>query len=96
MLWILRYLLLADGLTRTFLDVATVLREWLGDFAAKVLTREAPGEDVPSLVIRKGRAKRELGFAPRPVEEAIVDTVTSLRELGHVGRPPAVVASGIP
>ncbi|SMH32244.1 Nucleoside-diphosphate-sugar epimerase [Rathayibacter oskolensis] len=80
-----RYLLLADGPTTTFLEVARVLREQLGEVAAKAPTEEAPGEEVPPLVIRNDRAKRELGFAPRPVVETILDTVDSLRELGVVG-----------
>jgi nucleoside-diphosphate-sugar epimerase len=77
-----RYLALADGPTLTFLDVARVLRDRLGDFGAKTPTREAPGEEVPPLVIRNARAKLELGFSPRPVEQTIVETAESLRDLG--------------
>jgi len=77
-----RYLLLADGPTVTFLDVAKVLRERLGDFASKAPTEEAPGDELPSLVIHNERAKRELGFSPRPAVDTIVETAQSLRELG--------------
>jgi nucleoside-diphosphate-sugar epimerase len=77
-----RYLALADGPTLTFLDVARVLRDRLGDFGAKTPTREAPGEEVPPLVIRNARAKQELGFSPRPVDQTIVETAESLHDLG--------------
>ena len=80
-----RYLLLADGPTTTFLEVATVLRERLGEFASKVPTQEAPGDELPPLVIHNERAKRELGFTPRPAAETIVDTAESLRALGLAG-----------
>jgi nucleoside-diphosphate-sugar epimerase len=77
-----RYLTLADGPTMTFLDVATVLREELGDMASRVPTAEAPGDEPPLLVISNERAKAELGLAPRPARQTIVDTATSLRDLG--------------
>jgi nucleoside-diphosphate-sugar epimerase len=80
-----RYLLLADGPTTTFLEVATVLREQLGEFAAKAPTQEAPGDELPPLVIHNERAKRELGFTPRPIVDTIVETAESLRDLGLVG-----------
>ena len=77
-----RYLLLADGPTTTFLEVANVLRERLGDFAERVPTEEAPGEELPPLVIHNERAKQELGFSPRPSIDTIVETAYSLRDLG--------------
>ncbi|WP_382306073.1 NAD-dependent epimerase/dehydratase family protein [Herbiconiux sp. UC225_62] len=77
-----RYLALADGPTTTFLGVANVLRERLGAFASRVPTVEAPGDDPTPLVIHNERAKRELGFRPRPVEDTIVETAEGLRELG--------------
>lgn len=80
-----RYLVLADGPTMTFLEVADTLREHLGRDAALVPTREAPGDDVPPLVIHNERAKAELGLHPRSVRETIVETVQSLRELGMLG-----------
>ena len=79
-----RYLALADGPTTTFLEVAEVLRDRLGDVADRVDVSEAPGEDPSPLVIHNDRAKRELGFRPRPVEDTIVETAESLRELGMV------------
>ncbi|MBW4041989.1 MAG: NAD-dependent epimerase/dehydratase family protein [Acidobacteria bacterium] len=81
-----RYLALADGPTFTFLQVAQVLRERLGLLAELVPTREVPGEEPGEepapLVIRNERAKRELGFRPRPAEVTIVETAESLRDLG--------------
>ncbi|MGA1838180.1 NAD-dependent epimerase/dehydratase family protein [Herbiconiux sp. 11R-BC] len=77
-----RYLALADGPTLTFLDVANVLREHLGVFAERVPAEEAPGEEPTPLTIHNDRAKRELGFRPRPAGQTILDTAASLRELG--------------
>ena len=77
-----RYLALADGPTMTFLDVAQVLRERLGAFAERVPTEEVPGEEPPPLVIHNDRAKRELGFRPRAVQDTIVDAAESLRTFG--------------
>lgn len=80
-----RYLVLADGPTMTFLEVAETLRESLGCDAALVPTREAAGEELPPLVIHNERAKTELGLRPRPVRETIVETARSLQELGMLG-----------
>ncbi|WP_374008327.1 NAD-dependent epimerase/dehydratase family protein [Leifsonia sp. LS-T14] len=77
-----RYLVLADGPTMTFLDVANVLRSELGELASRVPTEEVPGEEPAPLVIHNERAKRELGLRPRPVVETIVETARSLRDLG--------------
>ncbi len=79
-----RYLALADGPTISFLGVAQVLRNRLGEFAARVPTEELPGDEPTPLVIHNERAKRELGFRPRPAEETIVETAESLRDLGLV------------
>lgn len=79
-----RYLVLADGPTTTFLGVANVLRDRLGDFAARVPTEEAPGDEPAPLTISNARAERELGFRPRAAETTIVETAESLRELGLV------------
>jgi dihydroflavonol-4-reductase len=77
-----RYLVLADGPTMTFLDVANVLRSELGDLASRVPTDELPGDEPAPLVIRNDRAKAELGLRPRPAVETIVATAESLRDLG--------------
>ncbi|SDZ24571.1 NAD-dependent epimerase/dehydratase family protein [Herbiconiux ginsengi] len=77
-----RYLALADGPTTSFLGVATVLRERVGALASRVPTVEVPGDDPAPLVIHNDRAKRELGFRPRPVDDTIVETAESLRDLG--------------
>ncbi|MFF1573880.1 NAD-dependent epimerase/dehydratase family protein [Leifsonia sp. NPDC058292] len=79
-----RYLALADGPTTTFLGVAQVLRAHFGDLAQKVPTAEAPGDELPALVIHNDRAKRELGFRPRPAEQTIVETAQSLLDLGLI------------
>jgi nucleoside-diphosphate-sugar epimerase len=77
-----RYLVLADGPTMTYLDVARVLRERLGALGSRVTTEELPGDEPTPLVIHNERAKSELGFQPRPAEETIIETAESLRELG--------------
>lgn len=77
-----RYLLLADGPTISWLGVATVLRDHFGELAAQAPTEEVPGDDLPPLVIHNERAKAELGFAPRPAETTIVETVVTMRERG--------------
>ena len=77
-----RYLALADGPTATWLGVARVLRDRLGPLAERVPTEEAPGDPLPPLPIHNERAKRELGFSPRPFEDTVVDTVVSMRDLG--------------
>jgi len=77
-----RYLALADGPTTTFLEVAQVLRDRLGALASRVPTQEVPGDEPTPLVIHNDRAKRELGFRPRPAEQTIVETAERLRDLG--------------
>ncbi len=82
-----RYLLLADGGTTTWLGVAQVLHDRLGPLADRVPTTEAPGDEPSPLTIRNARAKRELGFAPRPAADTLVETVESMRDLGMLGSP---------
>ncbi len=77
-----RYLALADGPTISFLQMAQLLRERLGQRAERVPTEEAPGPEPPRLIIHNDRAKRELGWRPRPAEATIVDTAEGLRDLG--------------
>ena len=77
-----RYLALADGPTISFLEMAQILRARLGPLAARVPTEEAPGPEPPRLIIHNERAKRELGWRPRPAETTIVETAESLRDLG--------------
>jgi nucleoside-diphosphate-sugar epimerase len=77
-----RYLALADGPTISFLEMAQILRERLGSLAERAPTEEAPGPEPPRLVIHNDRAKRELGWRPRPAETTIVETAESLRDLG--------------
>ena len=77
-----RYLALADGPTISFLQMARILRERLGPLAERVPTEEAPGPEPPRLIIHNDRAKRELGWRPRPAETTIIETAESLRDLG--------------
>lgn len=77
-----RYLLLADGPTITWLELAHILREHLGSAGEHVTTEEAPGEDPSPLTIHNERAKHELGWQPRPAQTTIIETAESLRELG--------------
>lgn len=85
-----RFLALADGPAMSFLEVAQVLRSRLGALAGRVPTREAPGEDPPRPTIHNDRARRELGWRPRPVEGTIEDSARSLVDLGlwEPGGPP--------
>ena len=77
-----RFLALADGPTISFLDMARILREWLGPLADRVPTEEAPGPEVPRLIIHNDRARGELGWRPRPAAATIVETAESLRDRG--------------
>ena len=77
-----RFLAVADGPTISYLEIAQTLRRRLGPLAARVPTREAPGDDLPRPVIHNDRARDELGWRPRPVETTIVATAESLRDLG--------------
>lgn len=77
-----RFLAVADGSTRSFLEVAQILRQRLGSLAALAPTEEAPGDELPRPVIHNDRARDELGWRPRPAETTLVETVESLRDLG--------------
>jgi nucleoside-diphosphate-sugar epimerase len=83
-----RFLALADGPTITFLQMAQILRDRLGPLAERVPTEEAPGDDLPPLVIHNDRARDELGWRPRPAETTIVQTAESLRDLGLLEESP--------
>jgi dihydroflavonol-4-reductase len=79
-----RFIAVSDHPAMSYLELAQFLRQRFGDLAAKAPTEEAPGDDLPRLVIRNDRAKDELGWRPRPVEETIVDTVEDLRDRGEL------------
>jgi len=81
-----RFLVLADGPTISWLQLARILRDRLGSLAERVPTEEAPGAELPDLVIHNERAKRVLGSRPRPAETTIVETSESLRDLGLLER----------
>jgi nucleoside-diphosphate-sugar epimerase len=82
-----RFLALADGPTVSFLEVAQILRERLGPLAERAPTEEAPGEEPPRLIIHNDRARRELGWRPRPAVTTIVESAESLRDLGLLLSP---------
>jgi nucleoside-diphosphate-sugar epimerase len=52
-----RFLVLADGPTITYLQLAQILRDRLGQLAERVPTEEAPGAELPDL--------RDLGLLER-------------------------------
>jgi nucleoside-diphosphate-sugar epimerase len=80
-----RYLALADGPTITFLGIAQILRERLGPLAQRVPTEEEPGPEPPPLIIHNERAKRELGWRPRPAQDTILESAENVLELGARG-----------
>jgi dihydroflavonol-4-reductase len=79
-----RFIGVSDHPAMSYLELAEILRRRFGPLAARVPTEEAPGDDLPRLVIHNDRAKDELGWRPRPAETTIVDTVESLRERGDL------------
>ncbi len=79
-----RFIGVSDRPPMTYLDLAGFLRQRFGALAAKAPTEQAPGGDLPPLVIHHDRAKEELGWRPRPAETTIVDTVESLRDRGEL------------
>jgi nucleoside-diphosphate-sugar epimerase len=81
-----RFLVLADGPTISWMQLARILRDRLGPLAERVPTEEAPGDELPELVIHNDRARNELGWRPRPAETTIVETAESLRDLGLLRR----------
>lgn len=82
-----RYLVLADGPTWTWLDVARLLRDRLGPLGARISLDQAPGDEPAPLVIHNDRAKHDLGFRPLPAEETLQETVTSMEHSGLFGPP---------
>ncbi|WP_194917301.1 SDR family oxidoreductase [Catenulispora rubra] len=81
-----RYLAVADGRTRSFVELAAILRDRLGEAAVLAPTTEADGPERPRPVIHNERAREELGWRPRPVETTIVESAESLRDLGLLDR----------
>jgi nucleoside-diphosphate-sugar epimerase len=77
-----RFLVLADGPTISFLQMAQILRDRLGPLGERAPTQEEPGDELPNLVIHNDRAKSAFGWKPRPIETTIVETAESLRDLG--------------
>jgi dihydroflavonol-4-reductase len=79
-----RFIGVSDHPTMSYLELAQFLRQRFGDLAVKAPTEEAPGDELPRLVIHNDRAKNELGWRPRPLETTIVDTVEDLRDRGEL------------
>jgi nucleoside-diphosphate-sugar epimerase len=79
-----RFIAVSDHPAITFIELGELLRERFGSLAAKVPTQGSPGEDQPRPVIRNDRAKNQLGWRPRPVEQTIADTVENLLERGEL------------
>ena len=79
-----RFIGVSDHPPMSYLELAELLRRRFGPLAARVPTEEAPGDDLPRLVIHNDRAKDELGWHPRPAETTIADTVENLRERGEL------------
>jgi len=77
-----RFLVLADGPTISFLQMAQILRDRLGPLGERAPTEEEPGAELPNLVIHNDRAKILFGWKPRPLETTVVETAESLRDLG--------------
>jgi nucleoside-diphosphate-sugar epimerase len=77
-----RFLVVADGPTLSYLEVADILRRRLGPLAARVPTQEAPGDELPRPIIHNDRAREELRWRPRTAESTIVESAESLRDLG--------------
>jgi nucleoside-diphosphate-sugar epimerase len=77
-----RFLLLADGPTITWRELALTLRDQLGPAGRHVTVDEVPGDDPAPLTIHNDRAKRELNWQPRPIDVTIADTIANMRELG--------------
>jgi dihydroflavonol-4-reductase len=84
-----RFLALADGPTISYLQLAQILRDRLGPLAELVPTEEAPDKEPPRLIIHNDRARRELGWRPRPAETTIVETAQSLSDAGLLAVTPA-------
>lgn len=78
-----RFLLTSPPAT-SWLGMADVLRDHLGERAEKAPTREVEGEPVPVNQFDVSRARAVLGWDPRPSADTIVDTVESLDRYGLI------------
>lgn len=83
-----RFLALSNDPATSFVGVAEMLRDHLGDVAAHVPTEEEPGDDRPAPVIHNDRARNQLGWRPRASTDTIVDSGRSLIDLGLLQREP--------
>ncbi len=97
-----RILLVADGPAQSFLGIARILRDGLGEAARRVSTDEYSEDEVRRLAatvpalretltqlgrrpqISNAKAKAQLGWSPRPVDQTILDTARSLIDRGLV------------
>jgi nucleoside-diphosphate-sugar epimerase len=78
-----RFIAVSDHPAITFVELGELLRQRFGPLAAKVPTQLSPGAGRRP-VIRNDRAKDQLGWRPRPVEQTIADTVENLLERGEL------------
>ena len=58
----------------------------VADAHIRAMAKEAPGDELPDLVIHNDRARNELGWRPRPAETTIVETAESLRAPQRIPR----------
>jgi dihydroflavonol-4-reductase len=76
-------------------DAGEILRERLGERASKVPTRKIPDLLVRGMALGKrvelssDKARSELGWSPRPIDDTIAETGESLIEHDVVGTPAA-------
>ena len=66
----------------SWLGMADILRERLGERASKAPTHEVAGDPVPVNEFDVSKARAVLGWDPRPAGDTIVDTVESLVRFG--------------
>lgn len=85
-----RFIAVADGPSVSFLEIADMLRESLGELGSLVPRAESAessdgADPLPRPTISNAKAEDVLGWRPRSVRETVLDTATSLEELGLVG-----------
>jgi nucleoside-diphosphate-sugar epimerase len=66
----------------SWLEMAQILRDRLGERASKCPTREVDGDPVPVHEFDVSRARALLDWDPRPAADTIVDTADSLNHFG--------------
>ncbi|TQS42014.1 NAD-dependent epimerase/dehydratase family protein [Cryptosporangium phraense] len=69
------------GAQASYLEIARILRDRYPELADRLPAAEADGPDVTPKQLRIARIRTELGWNPRPPEEAILATAESLMRL---------------